>query len=363
MDQSTMSFDLDQYELDASALFKDEAADLSTVQNLEDALSRFGFDVLDKISRRELVLIYKQIKSEMDKEIFHLANVLNRYDDAKEMRQRQISLRQEFDDLQKNAVISKLREQEEALQKAAEMIQQELAKKHSTEVDDLKTMIDTKKQQEEFFHSIQTGNLTQTISKIHPPSLRYSKRLIELHKAETGLNLLNEYDDAMKVRKMIDKIKPGEQRKNNKTFEKTIESQRIKLSSLQASDTAKLEEKLKKFEWQEIRRRESEEKLSEQRLKNHKKDMRHTHAMELKLKPEMSVKPSALWQHREHFTNNSSSLRGHQLLNYTQGNKKGGVVYAEPLTKRHNFLEVPQDTVDFYPSVSPSSPSRRTFYG
>jgi len=35
-----------------------------------------------------------------------------------------------------------------------------------------------------------------------------------------------------------------------------------------------------------------------QRITNHEKDMRHTHFMESKLKAEMSVKPSALWQHR-----------------------------------------------------------------
>lgn len=349
MNSSTSSFDLEQNELDASALFKDEAADLCSVQNLEDALARFGFEVTDKISRRELVLIYKQIKSEMDRQIFYLANDLNSYSEAKEMKQRQKNLRKEFDDLQKNAVIDNLRDQEECFQKAADMIKEELAKKHAVELEKELEILENKKHQEEFYHSIQTSNLTQTISKIHEPSLRYSKRLIELHKAETGLNRLNQYDDAMKVRKMIDKILPIEQKKHKTHFEKTIESQRIKLASIQASDSSKLEEKLKKYEWNEIRRRDQEVALSEQRLKNHKKDMRHTHTMEAKLRPEMSVKPSALWQHRPHYDETSASLRGQQLLDYTRGNEKGGVVYAEPLTRRHNFLNVPENTVDFYP--------------
>jgi hypothetical protein len=232
---TTFSFDLDQYELDASALFKDEAADLCSVQNLEDALSRFGFEITDKISRRELVLIYKQIKSEMDREIFHLANVCNSYSEAKEMRQRQITLRKEFDDLQKNAVVKNLTEQEECFQKAADLIRLELAKKHTVELEKELILVEKKKEQEEFYHSIQTGNLTQTISKIHEPSLRYSKRLIELHKAETGLNRLNQYDDAMKVRKMIDKILPVEHRKHTTHFEKAIESQRVKLTGIQVS--------------------------------------------------------------------------------------------------------------------------------
>jgi hypothetical protein len=37
---------------------------------------------------------------------------------------------------------------------------------------------------------------------------------------------------------------------------------------------------------------------NEQRIANHLKDMEHSHTMESKLKAEMSVKPSALWQRR-----------------------------------------------------------------
>lgn len=36
-----------------------------------------------------------------------------------------------------------------------------------------------------------------------------------------------------------------------------------------------------------------------QRLKNHDKDMSHAHRLEERLRPEMSVKPSALWQKRQ----------------------------------------------------------------
>lgn len=37
---------------------------------------------------------------------------------------------------------------------------------------------------------------------------------------------------------------------------------------------------------------------TQQRIKNNLKDMSHTHLLESRLKPEMVVKPSALWQHR-----------------------------------------------------------------
>lgn len=38
---------------------------------------------------------------------------------------------------------------------------------------------------------------------------------------------------------------------------------------------------------------------TQQRIKNNLKDMSHTHLMESRLKAEMVVKPSALWQHRD----------------------------------------------------------------
>lgn len=38
---------------------------------------------------------------------------------------------------------------------------------------------------------------------------------------------------------------------------------------------------------------------TDQRIKNNKNDMYHAHNLEEKLKPEMSVKPSALWQRRQ----------------------------------------------------------------
>lgn len=346
---STQSVDLDANELDAVVLFKDEATDLSTVQDLEDGLSRFGYEITDKITRRELVLIYKKIKQEMDKEIFQLANVKYQYSKAKEMRQRQFNLRKEFDKLQNDAVLENLKSQEESFQKAADLVQAKLMKKHEEEVRQFSDYMENKVKEEDFFHGIQTSNLTQTLSKIERPNVRYTKRLIELHKAETGLNMMNEYDEAEKVRKMIDKILPGATKKFYKEFDRTLETKKTKLTQTQDTDRASLEEKLKKMEWKEIRKRENEGKLTDQRLKNHLKDMRHTHSMEAKLKPEMSVKPSALWQHRTNYNATSASLRGKQLLDHTRGKRTGEVVFAEPLTTEHDFLDMPPDTFESYP--------------
>jgi hypothetical protein len=65
-----------------------------------------------------------------------------------------------------------------------------------------------------------------------------------------------------------------------------------------------------------------------QRVVNHQKDMLHMHTLESKLKPEMSVKPSALWQHRGGYEKTAASLRGQQLLDIARGKKEGVAVFA-----------------------------------
>jgi hypothetical protein len=58
------------------------------------------------------------------------------------------------------------------------------------------------------------------------------------------------------------------------------------------------------------------------------------------LRPEMSVKPSALWQKRKNFNSTSASLRGQQLFEAAKGFTKGdddGAVYCDTLTDKHSF--------------------------
>ena len=47
--------------------------------------------------------------------------------------------------------------------------------------------------------------------------------------------------------------------------------------------------------------------------------MDHVHHLESKLKPEMSVKPSALWIKRPGYESTSSSLRGRQVMKSITG--------------------------------------------
>jgi hypothetical protein len=318
---------MEDSELDATTIFKQDADQLTTVQDFEDALSRFGFTKDDKISRRELVGIFTQVQDAMKPEIFRLANS-GRYGEAKEMRARLINLRAAFDDLQLGGAAKIRREQQELFEKGSSELTRKLQDHHSQNIAELEDKFSHESTKHNLFRDIQTTKLEQTISKIERPNMRYSKRLIELFRAEYNLNKLKQYDEAIKVRRMIDKLLPIEEKRFYDNFENSIRRQRQELASTQEYENNRFEEKLKAIEWREIRKREQEANVTQQRIKNNLKDMSHTHLLESRLKAEMVIKPSALWQHRDNYDYTSSSLRGQQLLDNVRGRATSKEVYA-----------------------------------
>ena len=189
----------DDNEVDVATFFKQEASDLASVSDLNGTLQRFGFSSDDRINRRELVQMYGAVNKEMEKEIFSLANS-NRYEGAKEMRSRLTRIRKEFDSLQTTVVRTNQRDQCAFLEKAIKEMntELELAQRSNTE-----SMYEKCSQMELDHHKtneIEWENLELEISRMTRPCMKYSKRVIELVRAENGLIKLNQYDDARKVR-------------------------------------------------------------------------------------------------------------------------------------------------------------------
>ncbi len=244
-------------EIDASEIFKQEADQLSTVKDLEDALNRFGYSKDDRISRRELVLIYNQIKVEMEKEIFSMANS-TAYSTAKEMRTRLNKLRAEFDNLQISGVQNTRTEQVDCFGKASTEILTDVKRRQAQSIQQLNETFIKERDTHELYREIETNKLEQTISLIPTPKVRYSKRMIELFKAEYNLNKLKEYDEAIKVRRMIDKLLPKEEKQFYDNFNQSIENKRLALQAAQEVDRQRLDEKIKTHDWNELRRRELE---------------------------------------------------------------------------------------------------------
>lgn len=324
-------------EIEASNVFKQAASNLSTVNTLDESLNRFGYNTDDRIERRELVLMYSSIRGEMEKEIHDLAHD-SAYDSAKEMRARLNGLKSDFGALQTNGAKVIRDDQSRLFDKGASMLLSDTRSRHTREMEQVLAKGEAMRADLQMTHNIQQENLEKTLMRMVLPRTKYSKRLIELFKAESGLIKLCEYEEARKVRHMIEKILPGEIKKNEEAFERSKQQSRDALAAAQRGDVGRLEEKIKALVWKDHRRRDTEQAREEQRVGNNLRDMQHAHFLEGRLRAEMSVKPSALWQKRRGYNATSASLRGQQILDDARGNTDGAnTVFADSLVDKHDY--------------------------
>ena len=335
-------------EIDKALIFKQPASNLSKATSLTDTLACFGYSVDDRIEQRELVLMYRDVERELELAISQNA-AAGCYNEAKEIRSRLTRIRAEFDNRQLSAVQKVKIEQESFFSEAKEGFI-ESKRGHA---DYMKVIVTEECERLRadtlLTHAIQSENLEHELSLIPVPRMKYSKRANELMNAEKELIRLCQYDDARKVRIMLDKIVPGEKAQFYKTFEDSKEQRRKNLKKRQRSDLIKLDEKLKAKSWSELRRSERDMRIANLRVETNLRDMRHAHLLQDRLKPEMNITPSALWTKRKNFQNTSSILRGQQLLDMVHGKQKGESVYAEPLVSKHDFRKSLQDTYTFTP--------------
>lgn len=272
----------------------------------------------------------------MEKEISSLARSSN-YTQAKELRGRLTRIRSEFDFLQTDGVALSNKDQLRDFDKAEKELLKNVKREQNEDKRKMAEYCEMKRQDQKNSHQIQCDKLELELSKIPRPAMRFKKRTQELIKAENGLIRLNQYDEAVKVHYMLDRIVPNETKLFYENFDESLEKRRINLSKDHANDIIRLEEKLKGLEWNGVRRRDNESAICNMRINNHSKDMIHAQIKESKLKPEMSVKPSLLWQKRTGHQATSSLLRGSQLLDTVRGKKEGEHVFAQSLVDKHAF--------------------------
>ena len=146
---------------------------------------------------------------------------------------------------------------------------------------------------------------------------------------------------------MLQKLLPVEEGTFYDKFDASIADRRIALQKKQKHEWIMLDEKLKGVTWNGVRVREKMRNIGLQRIKNHESDMHHSHKHESKIKPEMSVKPSAHWTKRAGYKETDAALRGDQLLNMVRTGGKvvkpagsgAPAVFAASLTNRHDFVD------------------------
>ena len=326
-------------ELDASSYFKSRVMlNLDELTDMEAVIRKFGYSIDDRIERRDLVQIFRRVESEIEAEIQNSATS-GRYSNAKDLRGRLMRLRAQFDQRLGAGEVVMRQDQVVAFMKAKAKHNTALQERHAQQEQDMHDRLHDFEGDVELIFRIEAENLEKRIKRIVRPRIKYSKRVIELMKAETELTRLRQYDDAQKVRLMLQKIIPVERKAFYKAFDEGIETMRRDLATRQQADRIRAGEKAKGMTFNDIRRREKEHKSETARIKIHEHDMHHSHSVESKLRPEMSIKPSALWTKRPGYMATSASMRGAQLQDLVNGKKAGQQVFAETLVDRHTFDE------------------------
>lgn len=180
------------------------------------------------------------------------------YDGAKEYRARLTAIKNQFENRQMDIVRSTIREQESLFVKAKYNLSDQLKTSHEQRIQSVESVCTYKDEDLSMSQTIKRENLDENIERTKLPSIKYSRRFIELLKAEKYLNRLNQYDDAERVRLMIEKLQPIEEKKFLDEFHAQLDLKRHRLREDEQKEQLKLSEAVKVIEWKDIRKRESD---------------------------------------------------------------------------------------------------------
>lgn len=310
--------------------------DLASCATVKDAFVKNGLQSDDKIDRREQVLMFRAIESEMETGLKTLME-MGKFDEAKEMGHRLESLRDEFGGLQYKDEMARQNKQKNLFDKASKIKNKQLQARHKDWKKQVEMHCKEFLEESEKEFEIQRENLALEMSRIEKPRIKYSKTRMEYKNAEVKLSNLKQYDDAKNVRRMLKTIDAREEAAWDKLFETRMQAKIDKLAQFQKESKARHEEKMSAIKWKELRKREKEQYISDTSVANKKRDMTHFMMLDAKMKPELTVHPSALLKKRANYNRNASKLRGEQLLDKVKGKKEGDAVFIESLCNIHKF--------------------------
>ena len=360
---------------------------LSSCTTVSQSFVAHGLAPDDKIDRREQVLMFRRVEKETERELKVLMEE-GHFDRAKEVGGKLEGLREEFGGLQVSyccflffffegaqgygvadvfrcwsnstsplfspvsffSLFSLLSscpqlkdemdrqgKQKKLFAKATKIFNKQTSDRHSSHSSAVEASLSQTGRDLEKFCAIQRENLALELSRIEKPRMKYSKSRMELKTAEVRLSALKQYDDAKNVRRMLKSIDAREEANFDEVFDKKMQLKVDQLAEFQRDARARHKEKVSHVRWKEMRAREKEAKVGRTNLKNKTADMEHFMTCDGKMKPELTVKPSALLWKRAGFDQNSSKLRGEQLLDRVKGKKAGDSVFIESLCKIHDF--------------------------
>jgi hypothetical protein len=233
---------------------------LATVRDIDDALSRYNLDRNDRIGRREQVQMYREIEDNMRREMRDLSST-RRYDEADELVSRLERLRNEFEQLQRAAEARSMKEQVHIFEEASGKLLDRTRTESVALSRRVEHVCNELQETTHRLHDIQRENLELEIRRMPIPRIKYSKRCQELLHSERSLIALREFEEAKKVRRMLDRIQPQEEQRFRASIDAAIARKRKALADRQAADLRKLDEKLKIIQWSNKREQEKQLKL------------------------------------------------------------------------------------------------------
>ena len=271
--------------------------------------------------------------------IVAVAHATHRYDKGKELSQRLSMLQDGFAGLQTKEMERVQQTQSTHFRRAHKYLTNTIAEKHKAEHERVNQVVTDKIDDVAQLHDIEQENLELELSLTKKPRMKFSRRLLELKKAESELIKLSRFDEAKNVRRMINKVQPTEIQQFDKEFEDRLDARRRKLSKWHESDTKRNDELVSAIRWKNIQNCNKEKTTTEWRLRHHEHDMDHSHVMDRHKSPELSIHPSHLLQRRASYEHTGASLRGTQLLGAVKGKKKNQAVFVAGLCDIHNFKQ------------------------
>lgn len=222
----------DYDEIDCSIFSRQKNVHDISVDDVESAMRRFDVSCSSPTNREQLFKTYKTTRKEIRSDLSKLGSS-DKYGRAKNVRNTMSIIRQECETLVTAATKANQNSQCTYLDKANKKISSELNRKHQLQAETMKEKNRCITEEHRMTNKIEWENLNLILSRIPRPRVRYSKRVVQLLDAENGLIKHGQYDDAQRVRHMLDKLIPDEELKFFADYDASIEVKRERLRVLQ----------------------------------------------------------------------------------------------------------------------------------
>jgi len=327
----------------------DNVEEVSQLRTVRDAYVLFGLNPDDRAPRREQVKMWDHISSAMSGEVAALTSAGRPecYDAAKQVDAALDHMRDEFLNLETADLKRAQAMERNTFSKAAQKLHGQLRDAERGRTLTQESRSEAALEQLREAQRIERDNFDYARAITVPAKQRYSKRVLELRRAETGLSALGRFDEAKNVRAMIDKLEAPERKAHLRRVSDDLAKGSAKLRNEHESQRKRVDERLGEVKWAGRRSAAREFARQAQRLRNLDCDMTHANRLDVAQKPELVVHQSALLQKRRNYHQTTSTKNGQRLLDSVLGKKKDEAVYVANLCATHDFERPLSGTVAF----------------